>query len=288
MEVVFLNGEFIEADKAKVSIFDTGFYYGDGIYEVALLYQGKAIDLDSHLARLEYVLAQVKFKGTPSISELKKVIHELLLRNSSVKCGMIYVQITRGIMENRYLNPLTLEKPTIIAYIMPVPIEFDITKKYPLKCKVEFDPRRERRDIKMISLMPSVLSKIGAYEEGYDYAIFKDRITNSITEGLSSNVFMAHENGRIFTHPVSNKILNGCTRKRAIDILRTRGYIVEEKEFGEKEFLQAKEIFLTGAIKLFVPVESVNGNRIGDGKYELCSQCLSDYKNFAQSFLMAE
>ena len=257
MNKVFMNGEFVNSQKAMVSVFDTGFYYGDGIYEVALLLGGKVVDLEGHLSRLVYVLSQVKFNNAPSIDEVRSVVFELVKQNSHIKSGMIYIQITRGMMENRYGKLKDIPKASFIAYINPVDVHFDIQKKC-LNTKLIEEPRRFRRDIKMISLMPMNIEKMKATEEGYDYVIFKDRESKAITEGASSNVFIVNSKNEILTHPIGNKILSGCTRKKAIEFLKAEGLKVREEEYFEEDLLNAKEAFLTGAIKLFVPLISVN------------------------------
>jgi D-alanine transaminase len=282
MSIVFLNGDFLEAKDAKVSIFDTGFYYGDAIYEVALLKDGRVVDLESHFARLKYVLKEVKFNNVPPLSEIEKIIQDLVKKNN-VRTGMIYLQITRGFMENRYNQLQEISKATILAYIIPYDISFDAEKKA-VKCELVEDPRRYRRDIKMTSLMPTNLAKISTQEKGYDYVIFKDRQSKAVTEGASSNIFIINQEGVVLTHPTGKKILNGCTRKRAIEFLKAEGFEVKEQEFFEDDLLDAKEAFLTGAIKLFAPIESVNGEKIGNGDYEIAKFCTKKYQDFILTF----
>lgn len=283
MKFVFLNGEFIQSEDAKVSIFDTGFYYGDGIYEVALLAGRKIIDLEGHFARLKYVLKEVKFNNSPSLDYLKDVIEKLVLKNSDIKDGLIYLQITRGMMENRYGDLRQIQSPTVLAYILPVNLEFDVEKKG-INCELIEDPRRYRRDIKMTSLMPMNLSKIDALNKGYDYVIFKDRNTKAITEGASSNIFIVNQESVILTHPTGKKILSGCTRKKAIEFLKAAGHEVKEVEFFEEDLLEAKEAFITGAIKLFAPILTVNQIKIGDGSMEVAKFCMGKYQDFISTF----
>jgi D-alanine transaminase len=278
MSAVFLNDRFVDGSEANVSVFDTGFYYGDGIYEVVLLYDGKVIDIDSHFKRLEFMIKEGKFSGTPSLDEFRKIVNELVKRNPETKTGMIYIQVTRGISENRYIKLNDLKKPTVVAYITKIDVNLEEIKK--VKAALVVDPRRYRRDIKMISLMPANLAKMEAYEKGYDYVLFFDRQTKAITEGVSSNIFMVTKENVVFTHPISKKILSGCTRKKAIEFLREEGFEVKEEEFFEEELLETKEIFVTGAIKLFVSVESVNGIEIEGGSNEVATLLMNKYKKF--------
>jgi D-alanine transaminase len=186
-------------------------------------------------------------------------------------------------MENRYNQLQEISKATILAYIIPYDISFDAEKKA-VKCELVEDPRRYRRDIKMTSLMPTNLAKISTQEKGYDYVIFKDRQSKAVTEGASSNIFIINQEGVVLTHPTGKKILNGCTRKRAIEFLKAEGFEVKEQEFFEDDLLDAKEAFLTGAIKLFAPIESVNGEKIGNGDYEIAKFCTKKYQDFILTF----
>jgi D-alanine transaminase len=283
MSIVFLNGAFLPAKDAKISIFDTGLYYGDGIYEVALLCDGRIVDIESHFARLKYVLKEAKFNNVPPLEEIKEMLKNLVLKNKGAKNGMIFLQITRGIMENRYSKLKDIEKATIIAYIVETEISFDVAKKA-VSCELIEEPRRYRRDIKMTSLMPMNIAKMQAQEKGYDYVIFKDRATKAITEGASSNIFIITKDGIILTHPTGKKILSGCTRKRTIEFLKEAGYEVKEQEFFEEDLLDAKEAFLTGAIKLYAPIKSVNGEQIGSGEFKIAEFCMKKYEEFIKTF----
>ena len=283
MQFVFLNGEFVKPEEAKVSVFDTGFYYGDGVYEVALLAGRRIVDLESHFARLKYVLKEVKFNNAPSLDSLTQMIKNLVEKNTNVKDGLIYLQITRGVMDNSYSDIRKIEKPTVLAYIVPVNLEFDVYKKG-INCELVEDVRRYRRDIKMISLMPMNLARMEALDKGYDYVIFKDRQTKAVTEGASSNIFIVNDEGVVLTHPVSRKILSGCTRKKAIEFLKAGGYEVKEQEFFEEDLLNAQEAFITGAIKLFAPIISVNGEKIGSGKFDVAEFCMKKYQAFISAF----
>jgi D-alanine transaminase len=279
MNTVFLNGKFMPAHKAKVSIFDTGFYFGDGIYEVALLCERRIVDLESHLNRLEYVLKQVAFNHAPTKEKISKMVYKLAKRNSHISNGLIYIQITRGVMECRYDNISDIQTPTVLAYIINANVRFNVKDKL-TECLLIEEPRRYRRDIKMTSLMPANLAKLEAYDKGFNYVIFKDRETEAITEGVSSNLFIVTQNDEILTHPTGMKILDGCTRKKAIEFLENKKYKVKEEEFFEEDLINAKEAFLTGAIKLFAPIVKVNGNYIGNGEFKIAQFCTDEYKEF--------
>ena len=136
----------------------------------------------------------------------------------------------------------------------------------------------------MISLMPMNIEKIKAKKEGFNYIVFKDRESNAITEGASSNIFIVTKQNQILTHPIGNKVLSGCTRKLTIKILKEKGFDVAEKEFFEEDLFSAKEAFLTGAIKLFAPIKSIDSKIIGDGEFKITQLCTNEYKTFIDTF----
>ena len=187
MSICYLNGKFIDESQAVVSINDSGYYFGDGIYEVILLYKGKLIEKDAHLDRLMKCLDKVYFKNVPSKEEIFNNIINLLERNKDINTGSIYMQFTRGtaIRSHSFLE-LDL-KPNFLIKIIPCKINKDIKK---WSCKLIEDPRRMRCDIKMTSLLPMVLAHYESEKEGFDDVMFYNSRVASITEGSSFNIFI--------------------------------------------------------------------------------------------------
>jgi D-alanine transaminase len=274
--LVFLNGDFVEAKDAKVSIFDTGFYYGDGIYEVTLLRNGRIIDLDQHIGRMNVCLDKIRIKTNIN---WHNVIYDLIKKNNNAQNAIICMQVTRGIKENRYSPLLSMSNPTCIAYIVPLEDEYFRTNEMKnISCLLQYDPRRYRRDIKTISLLPTILSRIEAEEAGVDYIIYKDRISKAITECISSNLFIVRQDGVVMTHPVTHELLPGTVRARTIEILKENNIPILEEKFYEDDLLLAKEIFVTGSIKLYVNVTKIDDKNVGSEKHgEILSLCRKKY-----------
>ncbi len=262
MSICFLNGEFLEENEAKVSINDAGYYFGDGIYEVILLYKGKLIDKEMHLNRLLTCFKKVYFKNTPSESEVLNNITELLKRNPTIDTASIYIQFTRGeAIRSHSFSNLNLN-PSCLIKLIPCEVVNNIKM---WSCNIIDDPRRQRCDIKMISLLPMVLSKYESEQQGYDDVIFYNKNVNSITEGSSFNIFIVNKNNEIITCPIGNEILPGCTRARIIQICKENNYNIIERYYTKEELYNAKEIFITGSIKLIVSVVKVNNQKINNG-----------------------
>src|SRR5574343_728765 len=119
MDVVYINGCFLTKSEAKISIFDSGFCFGDGVYQVILRFEGKMISLNEHLTKLDYYISKAKIKNAPSCDFFTKMLHELCDKNHHIQTGMIIIQITRGEIQTRYQSPLDLKTPSVIAYILP-------------------------------------------------------------------------------------------------------------------------------------------------------------------------
>ena len=263
MSVVFLNGEFVDEKEAQMSINDTGYYFGDGIYEVVLLYNGKLIDKDLHLNRLQECFKKVYFKNVPTKEWVLEKINQLIEKNNNIKTCSIYMQFSRGITtRDNHFSHLNL-RPSCLIKMIPCEI-YEKPKAW--NCNLIDDPRRFRCDIKMISLMPMVLAKYESEKEGYDDVIFFNKNINSITEGSSFNVFIVDKDNKIITCPLGNHILPGCTRARCIDIFKNNNYEVIERFYSKEELFNAKEVFITGSIKLIVGIPYINKNKIGNGE----------------------
>ena len=273
MSICYLNGKFIDESQAVVSINDSGYYFGDGIYEVILLYKGKLIEKDAHLDRLMKCLDKVYFKNVPSKEEIFNNIINLLERNKDINTGSIYMQFTRGtaIRSHSFLE-LDL-KPNFLIKIIPCKINKDIKK---WSCKLIEDPRRMRCDIKMTSLLPMVLAHYESEKEGFDDVMFYNSRVASITEGSSFNIFIVDKNDKIITCPVGNAILSGCTRARIIKLCEENNLFVEERFYSKEELFNAKEVFVSGAIKLIVSVIKIDNNTIGNGDVGNITKLISD------------
>ena len=263
MSVIYLNGKFCNEDKGLVSVNDAGYYYGDGVYEYIFKYDNKLVDINGHLDRLIASLEKAYIKNYPSKQEILNIIEELIKYNSNIKYGGIYLQITRGISERSH-NFFKLNlKPSIMMKILPVETDFKTIEK--LNCKIVNDPRRIRRDIKMLSLMPMVISKYEVERDGYDDVIYFNDKLNSVTEGCSFNVFIVDSNNTLITVPLGEELLAGITRNRLMKIAKENGHKVEERYYSKQELYDAKEVFSSDSGNFISSIVKVDGNIIGNG-----------------------
>ena len=283
MSKVFLNGEFIEENEAKVSINDAGYYFGDGVYEVILLYKGKLIDKERHLDRLEACFKKVYFKNCPTKEEILKNIEKLLELNKNTTTASIYMQFTRGtaIRTHSFYN-LNLT-PSCLIKMIPCEISDQINHVW--NCQLINDPRRFRCDIKMISLLPMVLAKYESEQNGYDDVVFFNPRVNSITEGSSFNVFIVSKDNKLITCPLGEQILPGTMRAKVLELAKDNGIEVEERFYSKEELFDAKEVFATGSIKIIVPITKINNINIGNGEVgDITQKMYKDYINFIDNY----
>lgn len=265
MSIVYLNGKYLEEQDAVVSINDAGYYYGDGVYEYIFKYYDKLIDADWHLDRLILSLEKAYIKNYPSRDEILQIIKNVADKNKQIEVGGIYLQITRGcaLRTHSFIN-LNL-KPSLMVKLLPAEIDFNLPPQR-WSTKIVEDPRRHRCDIKMLSLMPMVLSKYDVEKEGYDEVIYYNSKIKSITEGSCYNVWIVDQNNTLITAPLGDELLAGITRKRLIEIAKAYGYKVEEKYYSKEELYNAKEVFGSDSGDFVASITSVDGKQIANGE----------------------
>ncbi|MRH99190.1 aminotransferase IV [Kriegella sp. EG-1] len=259
---VFLNGEIIPADKAKISVFDRGFLFGDGIYEVMLQINETYFFGKEHLNRLSDCLTKINIEF--DVNVLPEILKKLLLAsNLQHKDCLIYLQITRGIAPRKHAFPLNIE-PTILAYALPYILP-EINDN-PITVTTQKDFRWHRCDIKMTSLLGNVMANDLAIKNGHFETVFyRD---GNITEASHSNIFFVKD-GIVFTHPADENILNGITRLIVIKICKENNIEVREEAIKLNDISQVDEAFLTGtstqiaAIKKIDDHEYIKDNKIG-------------------------
>lgn len=264
MSKVLVNNKFFLPEEAKISPFDRGFVYGDSVYEVILIYNGKLIFTREHCQRMVNSLQMMHIKGF-DLEKLVSIVEEIHKENIETKYGFVYLQISRGIQFKRY-GKLDGLKPTIIGYVEEMkPEDFYNDTKPSISCKIVKDPRRFQRNAKVNSLMPMVVAKYEANKEGFDDVIFEDRLTENITESSTSNLFIVTDDYKVLTHPNGSEILPGTTRAFLIDLFKQNNIEVVETFFKKENIYNAKEVFVTGAVKLIVPVVKVDDFIINSG-----------------------
>ncbi len=261
MNIVYLNGEFLPKDEAKISIFDRGFIFGDGIYEVLPVVNGKITDKEDFWERLNNSTKAIDLKIPLSKNEYFKMLQELLKLNN-LKEGSIYTQITRGVAPRAYLYPINIE-PTCIAFCN----ELDVINHPYAKCGIEVvsvdEIRWKRRDIKSISLLAQCKSKQEARSKGaFEGFMVEDGF---VTEGVTSTAYIV-KNNTIITTPLTNQILPGIRRKNLIKIIENLGLKIEFRRFSVEEVKQADEAFISAASLVLLPVVKIDGYPINGGK----------------------
>lgn len=261
-DIAYVNGAFTPLAEARVSILDRGFLFADGVYEVAAVIDGKLIDNEAHLARLERSLGELRLKSPVPLARIAEIEAELVARNH-VKEGMVYLQITRGAAERDFGFPKDAA-PTLVAFSQKKSILSSPAARSGVKIVTVPDLRWARRDIKSVALLAQVLAKQAAVEAGCHEAWMVDA-DGLVTEGSSSTAFIVTKGGAIVTRPNSQSILPGCTRKAVLALAAREGLTIEERGFSVAEAYDAVEAFLTSASSLVLPVIAIDGRPIGAG-----------------------
>lgn len=260
--IVYLNGEFVSENAAHLSVFDRGFLFGDGIYEVTAVLEGKLIDSALHMARLERSAREIDVPLPVSVAEIVE-IERRLVRDNNLTEGVVYLQLTRGAEDRNFLFSGDI-KPTLLLFTQVKTLEHVAAVDKGVSVKSVADQRWARRDIKSVCLLPQVMAKRIAKAEGCDEAwMIEDGF---VTEGASSTAYIVTDDGRIVTRGNSNATLPGCTRLAALELAREQGLTVEERPFSLEEALSAREACLTSASNFVVPVTRIDGKPVGDGK----------------------
>ena len=261
---VYLNGEYLPENEAKVSIFDRAFLMADGVYEVTSVLDGKLIDFDGHAVRLARSLNELDMKNPISKEDLLEVHRELVRRNN-IEEGLVYLQITRGAPNDRdfvFPDPETTE-PTIVLFTQNKPgLGDDPKAKQGLKIISIEDQRWGRRDIKTVQLLYPSLGKMMAKKAGADDAwMVQDGF---VTEGTSNNAYFIKGN-TIVTRALSNDILHGITRAAVLRFAEEAQMKVEERNFTIEEAQGGDEAFISSASAFVMPVIEIDGVQLGDG-----------------------
>ena len=259
--IVFLNGDFCKAEDAKISIFDRGFIFGDGIYEVVPVINGKVIDKAPFYERFEASLKKISLTSPFCRAELDAILDTLIAKNDVVEGG-IYMQVTRGVAPREFFFPENTP-PTFMAFTFKKNIINNPLAATGVKVASCEDIRWKRRDIKSISLLGQVLAKEEVHQKGvYEGWMIEDGM---VTEGTSSAAFIVKD-GVIITRPLSNAILPSIRRKLLLEYTKEHGIKVEERLFSIEEALKADEAFMASATTFVLPIIEIDGKPIGSGK----------------------
>ncbi|OSP55175.1 D-amino-acid transaminase [Pseudoruegeria sp. SK021] len=259
---VFVNGEYLAEEEAKVSIFDRGFLFADGVYEVTSVLDGKLIDFDGHVARLARSLAALEMPNPVTAEDLRAIHHELIARNDLHEGG-IYLQVTRGAADRDFIYPADAT-PTLVLFTMAMKLTGPGKADQGIKVIAIEDQRWGRRDIKTVQLLYPSMGKMMAKAAGKDDAWMVE--DGFVTEGTSNNAYIVTKDGKIVTRQIGPEILNGITRTAVLRFAREAQMVVEERPFTIAEAQNAAEAFITSATTFVMPVVEVDGAALGDGR----------------------
>jgi len=269
MTWTYLNNDFIRKEEVKISPFDRGFLFGDGVYEVIPVYEGISFLLEDHIARLSRSLNSTGIKNPQKWNDIPGIIHELVEKNKFSNQS-VYLQITRGEDSIRNHIPDPKVEPTLFitsSELKVNPYRLDPARKG-LAVKTLEDPRWNRCDIKAVTLLSNIMAMKEANLEGNDGVIFC--VDGEITEGAASNVFAVFDN-QVITTPESNQILSGITRNHVISLLNNKGIELQERALKLEEIYGAEEVWLTSSTQEIQPITKINGREIDLKKsYEDC------------------
>ena len=260
--IVYLNGQYLPIEEAKISVLDRGFTFGDGIYEVIPVYNGHIFRLKEHIERLNNSLDEVFIDKPYQMDQWEKILRELIEKNSEKDPSedqSLYIQITRGISERDHAIDIATEQ-TVFAMIRPL-LKKD--RSAGISAVIEEDIRWKYCHIKAITLLPSVMLRHKAKQSGATEALLIRE--GYVTEGAASNVFIV-KNGIVKTPIKDGSLLPGITRDLVVELLSESGIPCEEVVIKETELKQADEIWITSSTWEIVPVIELDGKPVGTGR----------------------
>ena len=260
-KLVYLNGDYLPINEAKISVLDRGFIFGDGVYEVIPAYGGKALRFEHHMQRLQNSLDAVRITNPLTNTQWQKVLDKLILETGA-EDQYLYLHITRGVASRDHRFPDETKPTVFVMSSVLQPVEPALLEKGISAVTLD-DIRWQHCNIKAIALLPNILLRQQAVDQDAMEAILiRD---GDITEGAASNVFIVSD-GVIKTPPKGKKLLPGITRDLVVELAKTHNMPVEEVSITEKEFLAADEIWLTSSTKEILPVTRINEQQVGNGK----------------------
>ena len=261
----YVNGRFVRHGQAAVHIEDRGYQLADGVYEVWAVFDGKLADAAGHFTRLWRSLDALKIAHPMSQAALTVVLRETVRRNK-VRDGLVYLQVTRGVAPRDHAFPNPAVPPAVVVTAKSVDrAAAEAKAARGLSVITVPENRWGRCDIKSIGLLPNGLAKQAARERGAVEAWFVDEL-GLVTEGASSNAWIVDAEGRLRTRDTQANILRGITRSSLLEVIVEAGLPIAEQPFTVEEAKAAREAFITGAGTLVLPIVSVDGAQIGDGK----------------------
>jgi D-alanine transaminase len=261
--IAYVNGAYVPLADAVLPIEDRATQFADAVYEVWAVRKGKMMDVQGHFARLERSLRELRIKAPFTMGTLHMILRETMRRNKLAN-GMVYLQISRGVAPRDHLFPANT-KPSVVIIARPIDVA-GANRRAETGIAVITSPdiRWGRVDIKTVGLLPNVLAKQAAKDAGVHDAILVNT-DGIITECTSANLWIVDANGTLRTHPVTNSILNGITKRTVARLAQERQIAISETEFTVKDALEAREAFMTSANAFVTPITRIDGHSIGSG-----------------------
>lgn len=260
-QVVYLNGAFVPLSEARIPVLDRGFIFGDGIYEVVPVYDGRPFRLTQHLKRLERSLAAISIDNPFDEAGWRALIADLVGRHGWPN-QFVYMQITRGVARRDHAFPKGIQ-PTVFAMTSEFVAPAAALREQGLSVITADDERWLHCDIKSVSLLGNVLAKQAAVDAGAaECMMFRDGI---LTEGSSSNIWVVR-NGRVLGSPVNHLVLEGIRVGLLAELCARCGLDYELRRVPREEVLQADELMLTSATREILPITKVDGAPVGNGR----------------------
>jgi D-alanine transaminase len=281
--MVFLNGQFMALEEAKIPVLDRGFIFGDGVYELVPVYSRVAFRLDEHLARLERSLGETRIRNPYSRAQWRDIIYRLVDAQAFDDQG-VYFQVTRGVAKRDHAFPKDAE-PTVFMMSNPLVTPPKEVVQRGASAVSAHDNRWLRCDIKSISLVGNcLLRQLSAEEGAVETILFRD---GRLTEASASNVFVVKQ-GVILSPAKTNLILPGITYDVVCELARANGLPLELREVAEAEVRSADELWVSSSSKEVLPVVSLDGRRVGEGRPgPVFARMYALYQEFKQKVMRA-
>lgn len=262
--IAYVNGRYLPQREASVNIEDRGYQFADGIYEVVHMHDGRFVDADRHFDRLDRSLRGIRLPQPMSRAALRQVLFEVARRNR-VREGLLYMQVTRGVARRDHAFPAQPVPPSVVVTIRRIPPYPTDPATWTASAITQPDQRWARCDIKSTALLPNVLARQAAKEQGALEAILVDA-QGMVTEGAATSFWIVDKHGVLRTRSLDHAILPGCTRDALVSLMREEGIAFEESVFSEAEMRTAREAFISSATSFVKPILFIDGKPVADGE----------------------
>jgi D-alanine transaminase len=263
--IAYVNGRYLPFLDAKVHVEDRGYQFADAVYEVCEVRAGRPVDQRRHLDRLERSLAAVRIRMPLARTALTVVLREVVARNR-INHGMVYLQVSRGVAPRDLAFPRPEAAPNLVVTARRLDRRrIEAAAAAGISVVSVPDNRWGRVDIKTVGLLPNVLARQTAIDQGAREAWFVDK-DGFITEGASANSWIVTSAGKLVTRRADHAILGGITRAVLFQVVKAQALSIEERRFALDEAYAAREAFVTSATQVVMPVVRIDGHTIGDGR----------------------